>query len=195
VFVPRTALLKRAGQALRYTLDGQHSNGAWPYRGPPDHSPGVIDHYHTGFVLRALESIYRIEPGPEILDALRKGGEYYREYLFADGRIPRRTDRKVYPIDIHSCSEAILCCTILGERFPRFSSLADVVLEWTVNEMQDPGGFFYYRKYPLYTSRAAFLRWGQAWMMLALSEYLIRTGDGSRRQVEHSTISEAGPPR
>ncbi len=36
--------------------------------------------------------------------------------------------------------------------------------------MQDPSGFFYYRKYPWFTNKIPFIRWGQAWMLLALSE-------------------------
>jgi hypothetical protein len=44
------------------------------------------------------------------------------------------------------------------------------VLDWTVREMQDPEeGFFYYRKGRLFTNRTPFMRWGQAWMLLALA--------------------------
>lgn len=164
----------RALQALRYTLEAQHPNGSWTYRGHPDCIQGVIDNYHTGFVLRALFDIYSVDPKPEILFAIRKGVHFYCKKLLVGDRIPRRTARRLYPIDIHSCSEAILCCSALSAIFPKLLDVAREVIGWTLAQMQDPRGFFYYRNYRIYISKVGFIRWGQAWMMLALSEYLLR---------------------
>jgi len=166
--------LDRARQALKYTLDGQNLDGSWTYRGLPDANLGVVDNYHNGFVLRALLDIYQIDPKPEILAALRKGIHFYRESLLVGDQIPKHTAKRLYPVDIHSCAEAILCCSALSEIFPELLHVAGGVTAWTVEKMQDPTGFFYYRKYHMYTSKIGFIRWGQAWMMLALSEYLLR---------------------
>jgi hypothetical protein len=35
--------------------------------------------------------------------------------------------------------------------------------------MQDPSGYFYYRKYPLITNKTPTLHWGQATMFAALA--------------------------
>ena len=42
-----------------------------------------------------------------------------------------------------------------------------------IENMQDKSGYFYYRKYPLFTNKIPFIRWAQGWMMLALSEVLL----------------------
>ena len=47
-------------KALNYTLADQNPDGSFYYWGSPDRLTDRIDHYHTGFVLRALYSIYRI---------------------------------------------------------------------------------------------------------------------------------------
>jgi hypothetical protein len=170
--------LDRAKQALKYTLEAQSSDGSWTYRGRPDLIPGAIDNYHTGFVLRALLDIYNIDPNQELLSALRKGAYFYRRELFNNSRIPRRTVKRTYPIDIHSCSEAILCFSALSALFPELLGAACEVIDWTLANMQSPQGFFYYRNYKIYTSKTEFIRWGQAWMLFALSEYLLRVSGG-----------------
>jgi hypothetical protein len=35
--------------------------------------------------------------------------------------------------------------------------------------MQDKEGYFYYQIYPLIINKIPYMRWGQAWMLLALS--------------------------
>ncbi len=167
--------MSRAQQALQYTLDGQNPEGSWTYRGVPDIDRGIIDNYHSGFILRALLDIYQIDPKPEILAALQRGLQFYRESLLIEDQIPKHNVNRVYPVDIHSCSEAILCCSALSAIFPELLEVAGKVASWTIKEMQDELGFFYYRKYKMFTSKVGFIRWGQAWMMLALSEYLLKS--------------------
>jgi hypothetical protein len=43
------------------------------------------------------------------------------------------------------------------------------VAEWTITNMQDKTGYFYYRKYPFITNKTATLHWGQATMFAALA--------------------------
>jgi hypothetical protein len=50
--------------------------------------------------------------------------------------------------------------------------LADSVLVWTLANMWDRRGFFYFQKHPLFTVRTSFMRWSQAWMLLALAARL-----------------------
>jgi hypothetical protein len=49
------------------------------------------------------------------------------------------------------------------------------VLQWTATHMWDSRGFFYFQKLPYYTNRISYMRWSQAWMLLALSTYLENT--------------------
>jgi hypothetical protein len=38
--------------------------------------------------------------------------------------------------------------------------------------MQDKKGYFYYQKFPFFTNKISYMRWGQAWMLLAISSLL-----------------------
>ena len=53
-----------------------------------------------------------------------------------------------------------------------FVNIAHKIAEWTINNMSSKKGFFYYRKYKWYTIKIPYMRWSQAWMLLALS-YII----------------------
>jgi hypothetical protein len=58
---------------------------------------------------------------------------------------------------------------------PESLSLAIHVADWTISNMQDPSGFFYYRKYPLgIMAKTPMLHWGQATMFRALSHLILR---------------------
>ncbi len=50
--------------------------------------------------------------------------------------------------------------------------LADKVLNWTIANMQDKKGYFYYQKYRFYKIKIPYIRWSQAWMFYALTTYL-----------------------
>ena len=43
------------------------------------------------------------------------------------------------------------------------------VADWTIANMQDESGYFYYRKYPFMTNKTPTLHWGQATMFAALA--------------------------
>ena len=55
---------------------------------------------------------------------------------------------------------------IIGDKIGGF---AEKIAKWTIENMQDEKGYFYYQKWPFLTNKIAYMRWGQAWMMLALS--------------------------
>jgi hypothetical protein len=46
------------------------------------------------------------------------------------------------------------------------------VARWTLTNMQDRSGYFYYRKYPLITNKTPTFHWGQATMFAALAVLL-----------------------
>ena len=156
-------------KALQYTLGEQNPNGSWYYWGPPDKLLYNIDHYHTGFVLRALYGIYKTTGDQQVKRALDSGYAYYTTNLFEDGIVPKLTYRKTYPIDIHSCSEAILCLSTLSNEYPNAKKMLSKVMQWVIENMQDREGYFYYRMYKNRLHRMPYIRWGQAWMLIGLS--------------------------
>jgi len=171
-----------ARKAVNYTIGNQNPDGSFEYNGPPEQPANYIDHYHTGFVLRMLFSIRKLTEREDIDVALQKGYRFYIENFF-EGPVPKLKPDQKYKIDIHSCAEAVICLCTLQEIFPGSCDKAREVLNWTINNLQDPSGYFYYgilksrllgftRK-----SKIPYFRWGQAWMMKALATYLKTTYD------------------
>jgi hypothetical protein len=48
--------------------------------------------------------------------------------------------------------------------------LAHSVFKWAMRNMWDNRGFFYYRVHRVGTVRTSYMRWSQAWMLVALSK-------------------------
>lgn len=63
---------------------------------------------------------------------------------------------------------------VLFEQF----ELAEKVAVWTINNMQDKSGYFYYRKGRIIKNKVPTFHWGQATMYLALSSLLSTQGVG-----------------
>jgi rhamnogalacturonyl hydrolase YesR len=162
-------------RAVNYTLVEQRKDGAWYYWGPPEPLMHWIDHYHTGFVLRALDDLLRTTGWSELREPLGRGYAFYIHHLFDEEAIPHLTEARRYPVDIHSCAEAILCLTQLSDRYDDAWERAQAVTRWTLAHMRDPAGYFYYRRYRWLTIRIPYMRWAQAWMMNALARYVEKT--------------------
>ncbi len=171
-------LLELARPAIEFTLNGQRDDGAWPYGVHAPEDPyeakllSLVDHHHTGFVLRSLFEIDSILHDARIRESVIKGFQFYRERLFDRDGAPITTYGR-YPIDIHACAEGILCPTVLSARDAEALSIAERTMRWTRANLSRPDtGVPYYRKYPLFTSRLYCPRWGLAWIYYALCEYL-----------------------
>jgi hypothetical protein len=177
-----------AAPALEFTLRRQREDGAWSYgewnRDEPFEKGlmEIVDHHHTGFVLRSLHAIDGMSNELRVATQLRRGFAYYREHLFTQNGMPIHAYAK-YPVDIHACAEGILCPSLLSNCFDDAFQLAHRCLHWTSTHMVSSEGLPYYRAYPWFTSRLMCTRWGLAWLYRALSEYIIaesRSRDQSR---------------
>ena len=58
-------------------------------------------------------------------------------------------------------------------RFMEHKPLLDKVLNWTIDNMQDKDGYFYYQINKYFSSKISYMRWAQAWMFYALSTYIL----------------------
>jgi len=174
-------LSSMATEAVDFVLSYQKEDGRWYYE--IDLESGVEDKqidFHQGFVLESLCAYmqYTSNTCDTYRTALRKGAKFYREALFyPDGRSLYRLPRE-WPVDIHNQAQGIITFTKLAEFDPDYLPFAEKIARWTVEHMQDPDGYFYYRKHRFYTNKIPYMRWGQAWMMMGLS-YLIATSQVS----------------
>ena len=177
----RERWIEAGHQAVNYTLADQRADGSFDYNGPPEQPRNFIDHYHTGFVLRMLHSIWRLSNRKDVFESIEKCLAHYTTQFFEDDRIPKLTPERKYRIDIHSCAEAIHCLSDLSVQWPQCQSLAAGVLSWNLENLQDPSGYFYYGILKsritgrAYKSRIPYIRWSQAWMLKALAAYTENT--------------------
>ena len=156
-----------AKEAVRYTMHHQTDDGAWYYGVGPKWA--WIDSFHTGYVLEALHHVVRCVGLSEYDAALRKGYQYFVDTFFGDDGTPRYYAQKTLPIDIQCASQAIQTLVNVREYHEDSIAIAEKVAAWTIANMQDESGYFYYRKYPWITNRTPTLHWGQATMLGALA--------------------------
>src|SRR5699024_5005825 len=100
-----------------------------------------------------------------------KGFQYYVDTFFLGDGTPKYYHDEVYPIDIHSPAQ-LLMTLYKCERFDNNEELARQVSSWTIENMQDESGYFYYQIKKLFKNKIPYMRWSQAWIFCALSYHL-----------------------
>jgi len=165
--------LEISKKVMDYIISKQKSNGAWYYSETNTNERMQID-FHQGFILDGLyDFIKYTKPNDDkYMKALIKGAEFYKnEQFLPDGRCKYRWPR-IYPIDIHNQAQGIITFSKLSDINPRYLVFAKKIALWTIKNMQDESGYFYYQKHKFYMNKIPYMRWGQAWMMLALASLL-----------------------
>jgi hypothetical protein len=178
---------KFLGPALRvarYSAQKQHADGSWPYGEAP--SQQWTDNFHTGYNLCGLQSISRDAGITEFESCIRHGFEFYRAHFFREDGAPRYFHNRTYPLDIHCVAQSIITLLAFRDLDPGNVPLARQVFKWAMNHMWDDQGFFYYRVLRLGTIRTSYMRWSQAWMLLALSELMRESAPSGK----HSAAQE-----
>lgn len=159
-------------KATQFTVEHQAENGAWPYSLNDQGEPRQQIDFHQGFVLCSLfEVIKELKDVPESFHvALRKGAKFYREEQFtSEGRSLWRWPKK-WPVDIHHQAQGIITFSRLAELDKDYSGFAEKIADWTIDNMRGKDGSYIYRVHRCGKDRTRYMRWGQAWMFLALAE-------------------------
>ena len=177
--VDNEEMASTAQRAARYVVSEQNADGSFCYWGGERNSH--IDHFHTGFVLRHLDTIMSQCSADFIAEPLQRGYEFYKTCLFDDG-IPKHTPESLYPIDVHSCAEALICVGQFASRMGG-AELMSTVFEFCTGRMRHSDGYYVaeIRRSPFGETRTEipYMRWGQAWMLLALARTAEYFADGS----------------
>lgn len=164
-------------KAVQYVISRQKPSGEWYYSHGKDPSKEKkqID-FHQGFILDCLQSIDTLtgtKMTSLVQPAIQKGLEFYYDKQFdRNGQGVFRHPKK-YPVDIHNQAQGIITFSKFADYDSKFRKMAESIMTWTVENMQDPKGYFYYQKYRFITNKTPFIRWAQAWMFLAMTEYYL----------------------
>lgn len=159
--------LQVAQEAMLYSCTRQRPDGAWFYGEHPQYH--WIDNFHTGYNLDSLKR-YQAYSGDRTFDyQWRRGYAYFEKTFFEpDGR-PRYYHNQRQPVDIQCAAQAIDTFTLLADDFPGALELACRVADWTLENMQDADGHFYYRHLGWMRAKMAMFHWGQGTMTKALA--------------------------
>lgn len=165
----------KAIRAANYSINRINSDGSIFYSS--DNHGNVIDNYHTGFIIQSLKNIDKLLPDLDLSYSLRKLYKYYIGNFFHLDRFPKLFHNKINPIDIHSVAVSILILSSFRDQDNQAKQILQNIIELSISKMYK-NGYFFYRMYinsngkTVYKIKIPYLRWGQAWMNYALSNYL-----------------------
>ena len=160
--------LSLAQKAMLYTANHQRVNASWYYGEAANLH--WIDNFHTAYVLDSFKWYVTATGDERFEEKLNAGYQYWKSTFFLQNGTPRYYDYKTLPIDIQCSSQAIDTLVLFHDRDPANLPLALSVAKWTIDNMQDRTGYFYYRRYsPWLVNKTPTLHWGQATMLCALA--------------------------
>lgn len=159
-----------ARAAARFTVTRQTSDGSWPYG--IDKRDQWVDNLHTGYVLVATKRVGRLLDIDEFDASVVKGYQFWKQRMFLENSAPKYYPNRTYPIDVHCVAQAILTYLEFSDIDPNALHEAEKLCRWAIANLQDPKGFFHYQIHRRHRVRVPYMRWGQAWMQLALTKLL-----------------------
>ena len=164
-------LSEAAKRATQYVVNNQRPDGSWSYG--TDQKQSWIDNFHTAYVLFSLKRIIAVTSfGSEFQTSLDRGYQYWKSNFFLAEGWPKYYHDDPYPADAHAAASAIITFLECVEFDKDALRLAQNVASWTIQNLRDSRGFFYYQRRRFYTVRKPYMRWTQAWMLYALASLL-----------------------
>lgn len=160
---------KLAGLSIKACCAGQREDGAWIYGMLPVQN--WVDSFHTGYNLDALKAYQELTGDKAYNEYIERGFVYYINHFFMEDAMPKYYDNKTYPIDIHCPAQLFITLSRL-HKLDAYHNLAEKVLEWTIKNMQNKRGYFYYQLKPGISSKISYMRWSNAFMFKAMAAYI-----------------------
>ncbi|MDP4185066.1 MAG: delta-aminolevulinic acid dehydratase, partial [Bacteroidota bacterium] len=106
-----------------------------------------------------------------VIPSIEKGLNYYLTNFFTTEGNSKYYNDKIWPIDVHAPAQLIVTLSKLNQ-LEKYTELMDKVLSQTFEHLSNGVGYFYYQRSKYFTNKIPYMRWSQAWMFYALSEYL-----------------------
>ena len=106
------------------------------------------------------------------MEHLKRGLAFFMDAFFEKNGRPNYYHDRGYPLDIQCASQAIDTLVHFSDYEPSCLPLAQQVADWTIDNMQDKSGYFYYRILPAKKVKIPMIHWGQCTMYRALAALL-----------------------
>ena len=160
---------------LEFVLSYQGLEGEWDYEAVGD-KDRFIDNFHTCFVLRNLYYCYEVTKDPRLLESIERGYKYYREHLIRKDGTPIHFSKMKYnklrKYEMYDYAEGIKLGVLLKDQIPGAYELATSMVNDMTSRFQVRAGYFITRVTSLGNRhRVPYLRWPQAQLFYALTEY------------------------
>ena len=170
--IGETRYCELAIRAAAFVIRHQADDSSWTYGTAVTQQ--WIDNFHTAYVLSSLN---RIRNGCHskdelIINAIRGGYDFWRKSFFLADGWPKYYHDQLHPADSHAAATAIVTLTELQDLDDGALPLAEKIAAWSIANLRDASGYFYYQRRRLVTVRTPFMRWTQAWMLYALARLL-----------------------
>jgi hypothetical protein len=173
--------LTLARAAMTYSCTRQNADGAWFYGEDPKYH--WIDNFHTGYNLDCLKRYIDSSGDREYESNLRIGFTYFKAHFFeSDGR-PKYYHDNASPTDIQCAAQAIDTLAYFSDTDPDALQLSQKVARWTIENMQDLDGHFYYRDLGWKKIKTPMFHWGQGTMFKALAHLLNKMSRTSQSSI------------
>lgn len=156
-----------AREAMRYSCSRQLEDGSWWYAEAPMYH--WIDNFHTGYNLDSVKCYMESTGDDSYRVSALHGLEFYKRHFFREDGCPRYYHNRTQPIDSQCAAQSIETLSRFSDVDEESFRLAQQVATWTIRNMQDRDGHFYYRMYPLFAAKAPMLHWAQATIYRALT--------------------------
>jgi rhamnogalacturonyl hydrolase YesR len=166
-YMQNTAYFTVAKEAMEFSCSRQLPNGAWYYGETQNNH--WIDNFHTGYNLDGLKWFVEYSNYRAFEDNLKSGFSYYKNTFFEENGRPKYYHNRTYPVDIQCAAQSIETLANFSDYDESSLPLALKVAKWTIDNMQDESGYFYYRQYPLMKAKAPMIHWAQGTMYKALT--------------------------
>lgn len=179
-------LLNIAKGNVDFVLASQNADGSWPYA--KDGLRDFVDHFHTCFVMKALAKIHVLTGEQRILDALKRGVDYYLKNLFGDDEMPRPFSKAprltVYKCELYDCAECINLCLLLRKHIPALEKTLETVVNGILTHWVKQDGSFRSRKLIFGWDNVPMHRWAQSQMFRSLAFYLQEISKSEQSKAE-----------
>ena len=167
--------------AMEYSCSRQRPDGSWWYA--ENAANHWIDNFHTGYNVDGLKYYADATGDDSYRKNFERGLAFYKANFFEQSGRPKYYHTRTYPVDIQCAAQAIDTLAFVSDDDPESLTLAKLVAAWTIQNMQDRKGYFYYRQYPIMKARTPMLHWGQGTMFKALAHLLLEMESTEQRCV------------
>jgi len=164
--------LNVAREAIKYTCTRQLHDGAWYYGEEAKYH--WIDNFHTGYNLDALKCYMENTDDKTYENNLKQGFDFFKNNFFELTGRPKYYHNRTYPIDSQCCSQAIETLANFSDYDQSSLELGTSVARWTIENMQDQTGYFYFMRYPFIKLKVPMIHWAQATTYKALLTLLLK---------------------